>query len=553
MDKNFKKYLFLIVCLAALLRIVGISFGLPHIYHQDEPVLVNHAMAIGARGWNPQFFIIPPLTIYLLFFVYAALFIAGRLIGAFHGASDFASLFLSDPSLFYLSGRLVLGVLFGCATVAVLGILGKKYLGKTVGLWAALFLALCFMHAEQSHYIYADVPLTFFITLLFLYLLKTEKTDGMRHYFICGLLFGAAVATKYTAVYFLPPIVLYFIYLRGRFSFLIAAILGSQLAFFLIAPYTLLDWGNFLKQMTHQTTAEFVMGPTYHLRYSLFNGIGLPLLLLALVGALLIIKKNKKLALLFLSSFLFYYGVNIFFTQPFSRYMMPLVPIVCLLAALAWEATLIYLKNKTQRWIIAALLLIGTAAPILYVDALMLQKDTRDLCAEWFLQNVEQGTGVVLANRFYDPHLTETPEQTLQKKQWLAEPDKAKETRLQILAKVSEKKKSFTLYSLLLQEDQEKYAFLFQKPFIAMDRKVMQKSGVRYLVVNYSQYEEAYQKFRDQEKEHLKLVVSFSPYLDKSQKIMKDAYSSTAAPESLRELFSRKRLGPYLEVYELLP
>ena len=67
--KNQRLLLFSILALAFLVRIVGIQFGLPNLYHADEPIIVNHAMAYGTGDFNPHFFKIPPLVSYLLFVV----------------------------------------------------------------------------------------------------------------------------------------------------------------------------------------------------------------------------------------------------------------------------------------------------------------------------------------------------------------------------------------------------------------------------------------------------------------------------------------------------
>src|SRR3990167_3079505 len=107
----------LIIGLAFFLRIWGLSFGLPELYHADEPIVVNHALAYGSGDLNPHFFKIPPLLSYALFLVYGAVYAAGALL--FHWSKeDFAIAFFKDPSLFYLAGRLIFGAFVGSATVA---------------------------------------------------------------------------------------------------------------------------------------------------------------------------------------------------------------------------------------------------------------------------------------------------------------------------------------------------------------------------------------------------------------------------------------------------
>ncbi|MGB2880051.1 MAG: hypothetical protein WBD24_07700, partial [Candidatus Omnitrophota bacterium] len=86
MDLKKKNILILsILVMGAVLRIWGLSFGLPFQLHQDEPIVVNHALAYGAGDLNPHFFIIPPLCSYLLFFAYGLYFILGKIAGLFAG------------------------------------------------------------------------------------------------------------------------------------------------------------------------------------------------------------------------------------------------------------------------------------------------------------------------------------------------------------------------------------------------------------------------------------------------------------------------------------
>jgi len=80
------------------LRLWGVHFGLPHLYHADEPIVVNHALAYGTGDFNPHFFKIPPLVSYLLFICYGVFFVLGRAFGFFAGVQDFEFLFYSRES-----------------------------------------------------------------------------------------------------------------------------------------------------------------------------------------------------------------------------------------------------------------------------------------------------------------------------------------------------------------------------------------------------------------------------------------------------------------------
>ena len=120
-------YLFLILALAFLVRLVGIRFGLPDLYHADEPIIVNHALAYGSGDLNPHFFKIPPLVSYVLFLVYGFYFILGRTIGWFANTNDFLELFLTNPSSFYLLARILFGVLLGTSSIYALYKLEERF------------------------------------------------------------------------------------------------------------------------------------------------------------------------------------------------------------------------------------------------------------------------------------------------------------------------------------------------------------------------------------------------------------------------------------------
>ncbi|HTL70803.1 MAG TPA: phospholipid carrier-dependent glycosyltransferase, partial [Candidatus Eisenbacteria bacterium] len=82
---------FAVILAAALaLRLWGLGFGLPYAYHQDEPIVVNHALAIGATGWDTGRYMPPQFASYLLFLLYGAFFALGKFTGLFKDSTDFA-------------------------------------------------------------------------------------------------------------------------------------------------------------------------------------------------------------------------------------------------------------------------------------------------------------------------------------------------------------------------------------------------------------------------------------------------------------------------------
>ena len=167
-------FLFGILALAFFLRGWGVRFGLPYLYHADEPIVVNHALAFGMGDLNPHFFKIPPLVSYLLFICYGIYCVAGWGLGLFHSVRDFEQLFYFDPSSFYLIARLVFGVSLGTASVYVLYRLVKQFWNTQTALWASFFFAANFLHALDSHYVYDDIPLLFVLLLGFYFIFRMD-------------------------------------------------------------------------------------------------------------------------------------------------------------------------------------------------------------------------------------------------------------------------------------------------------------------------------------------------------------------------------------------
>ncbi len=149
----WKPHLFFYVIIAAfIVRLVGLSFGLPFRYHEDEPIIVNYALSYGTGDFNPRMFNVPPLLSYILFFEYGLFYLTGSILGIFKDVKDFGYLYLNDPSIFHLIGRVTFGVIPGTLSVLFLYQLGKKVFDERTGLIAASFLAINFLHVRDSHY-----------------------------------------------------------------------------------------------------------------------------------------------------------------------------------------------------------------------------------------------------------------------------------------------------------------------------------------------------------------------------------------------------------------
>src|SRR5258705_6610903 len=108
--------IFFIMLIALALRLHAIDYDLPFVYDQDEPMFVTHALSmLKNHDLNPHWFGPPATTtMYLLTLVYGGVFGVGRITGAFHSAEDFRNLYYSNPTVFYLRGRILI-LIYGVA------------------------------------------------------------------------------------------------------------------------------------------------------------------------------------------------------------------------------------------------------------------------------------------------------------------------------------------------------------------------------------------------------------------------------------------------------
>src|SRR5690349_25062024 len=95
-------WLVLAIVAGALLRLIGIAYGLPAVYNPDEVAIMNRAIGLGQNGLNPHNFLYPSLYFYALFAWEGAWFVVGRATGTFASLAAFERGFFTDPTSIYV-------------------------------------------------------------------------------------------------------------------------------------------------------------------------------------------------------------------------------------------------------------------------------------------------------------------------------------------------------------------------------------------------------------------------------------------------------------------
>jgi Dolichyl-phosphate-mannose-protein mannosyltransferase len=430
------------VLAAALgLRLWGIRQGLPYVYNADENShFVPRAVGMFAFGWNPHYFANPPAYTDLLRIVFAVWF---------GGRAGVSHTFAADPSAVFTAARVCAAVL-GTGALWLLYVAGSRLFGRAVALLAAAVEAVAFLPVFYSHLALNDVPTLAPLTLSLVGAAGVLRKGRARDWLLAGVGLGLGCATKYTAGIALLPLLAaagarYLAPAAGRPAVRpVAAGLAlagaAALASFLLAdPYSLLDFHAFSQGIAHQSSlsgeaggklgAPHGGGISYYL-WSLSWGLGWVPAVAALGGALVVWRRGRSLGWMLVPAPLLYLVLMGSESRFFGRWLLPIFPILCLLAAffaLQFASALAgwthrSLKRRTPaerappaepspfvvppspaprlRAVLAAAVSIALCAQgvvySVHSDLVLSRADTRALARAWMAAHVPVGTRIVV-------------------------------------------------------------------------------------------------------------------------------------------------------------
>jgi hypothetical protein len=416
-----------ILAVAAYFRWTGLVWDNGYLFHPDERqiALIVSGLKLPASvldffssdsSLNPKFFAYGSLPIYLL-----------RAVIPFAPPTNIVGPWSDDQlARWVLLGRWLSG-LFDLGTIVLTYALGRRAYSARIGLFAAACVALTVLHIQLAHFYAVDTLLTFF-TLATMYaalrVAETQNARASKRWLIgCGTAFGLALATKVTAAPLLIPM-LYACaratnaptlkFSRAQFLEMGRAlrrpflqIVGiGLLVFVLTQPYALLDWYTFGRDVFRETlvargwldypyTRQF-LGTTpvwYQVSQSAVWGMGLPLGIFAWGGGALFVwqwRKSRAWRDTFLLSFALFYFVTIAFQHAkYLRYVLPMLPVLYIIAAVAWARVL-----QRQRAWAYGLGFVVLGAALLYAlgfTQLYAREHPWLVASRWMYQNIPAG------------------------------------------------------------------------------------------------------------------------------------------------------------------
>jgi hypothetical protein len=390
------------------LRLWGFRQGLPLVYNADENAhFVAGAIGMFGHTYNPNYFINPPAYTYLLHAAFAV---------GFGGRDGVSAAFARDPGEVFAVAR-ALSAMLGAVSVGLLAWAGARMFDRRVGLVAAALLAVAFLPVHYAHFALNDVPTLAPVCLALVGVAGVYRSGGIGDYALAGAGLGLACATKYTGGIVLLPLLAATLVgpeqsdLRRVSGIVLAGVLA--LAFFLVAnPFALLDFDSFRDGLSEQSAASSDgggklgltgdSGILYYLGTTTW-GLGWLPALAALGGAVALAVRDWRRALVLVPSILVFIAFMGSQDRFFARWLLPVYPLLCLLAAFGTVLLCGWVIERIGRprpaWAAAAAGVLLCAQGLVFVihnDVVLARADTRQLARDWMVENVPPGSRVVI-------------------------------------------------------------------------------------------------------------------------------------------------------------
>ena len=398
-----------LLLLAFGLRIWGNGHGLPYAYNADENAhFVTRAIGLFGHDWDPNYYVNPPAYTYVVHLV----------LGAWYGGrAGVSNSFAAGPTEIWLIARTI-AALLGTVAVGLLYLAGTRLVDRRVGLLAAGIFTVAFLPVFYSKLALNDVPTLAGVCLALWGAAGVLRHGRIRDYVVAGLGLGLACATKYTGGIVLLPIVAaaiaQFAAAGGRAGALrgIAIVAVASLASFVVAnPYAVLDFSSFWEGLTHQSTASGDAagklgltqdsGYLYYL-WSFGWGLGWLPLVFAVGGAVRLFVDERRLFWMLVPPiilFVLFMGSQ---ERYFGRWLMPVFPFVCVLAAygaIELADWLGRLSPGLRPTLVAAAVVAVCGQGFVYSlhsGLVLSREDTRNITRDWMVENVAERAKVVV-------------------------------------------------------------------------------------------------------------------------------------------------------------
>lgn len=419
--------LFALTVIGGVLRFYNLNWDQGHSFHPDER---NISAAVSRIHFfddlDPEFFAYGSFLIYL----YRS---AGELVSAMTGDPAW----ISAWGNINLVGRNFSAVFATLAIPATYHLTRRLFSSVRMALAATLITAFSASLIQTAHFAITESLLVLLAILVASLSYRILIRPRLSSFLACGLVIGAAVATKMSAAsFFVFPFsaaILFLLKKPRSFSrianttlLVVDLVAVAFLTLVVLAPFTFLRWEKFLESMRYESgVAMGRFSVPYTLQFShtipyLYQLVNLvwqlgPVALFSLTGFLALPwlvgrRQIEQAVLLFSFPLVYFIAVGSWYTK-FIRFMVPILPFFTLIACLLFEG----LMKKWRRLggAIAVGAILSTVLWGIGFFSIYTREQTRISASTWIYEHVPEGS-LVLREHWDDglplPLISDTPE-----------------------------------------------------------------------------------------------------------------------------------------------
>ena len=420
-----------ILLVALGLRLWGIGFGLPNLYHPDEDAVLIPAITIVKTGdLEPTRMEYGTLHIYVLTAVSVVVFLISARNGYITTPEQLAVFERGTyPAVYahpeYFLAARATSALIGTAIVLLIYMLARRLGNQRQAVMAAVLAAILPALVTHAHFATPDTLLTFFSLLALILLLRAYdnwERNTMWAYAGAGFVCGLAASTKYNGVVLAFPLLLVpLLKVRQLDDLLSVRTLIGPLAmvagFLAGTPYALLNipkflfWvGYSLRLYNNPGAAPALPGWRWHLNYHVTSP-NAPIFFLGLVGLLLSFRYWGRRGLLLNSFALLFWLAILGQTRSEARMWLPTAPLFAIWAALILDVLLERLSRRLPitepRRKGVAILSLLVILPLLLnsvrISERFKREDVRTQTQRWIEHNIPPDTKIAV--EYFSPNL----------------------------------------------------------------------------------------------------------------------------------------------------
>jgi 4-amino-4-deoxy-L-arabinose transferase-like glycosyltransferase len=434
----------------------GIAGDLPYSPDVDEPDFLGAAIRMLNLGTiNPGWFGHPGSTVIYPIAALAEIWylLAGHLPPFAHPMHGIAAEFTSNPTPFYLIGRSV-SAAYAVGTVGATWLVGRRLVGDLGGLLAALMVLAVPVYVQYGQLVRTDTAGAFFALIALWLAIRAMAGGRFREWALAAGAIGLAVSTRWFYVLLVVPYaVAAFQWWRWKGSTAarpsgrmrpswiapVGAIVVAPVAFLATSPSLLPHLRRAIADIrvearTVQPGADG-LSPAGNLQWYVFDVIPWALgslgVVLAALGLIVLVQVERRRATILIAFALSYLvGVS---ASPlhWTRYVIPLIPILAIFAAAGALAIGVAVTRAIRRWsagddvarglarlsnrpwrialAIAAMMVVVAIATnvstVVFLDRTRAAPSTRVLATAWIEANLPASAPI--AQEFYAAYLDE--------------------------------------------------------------------------------------------------------------------------------------------------